>query len=74
LELENFLLRIGWLATGGDDKTARIWNANSGKQLHTLTHDNRMLGMAFSADGRWPATIGHDNRAILWALTPPSHQ
>jgi CHAT domain-containing protein len=66
-----------WLATGSQDKTARIWDASSGNQLHTLTHDSWIDwvdAVAFSSDGRWLATGTGGNRAVLWALTPPSHQ
>jgi WD40 repeat protein len=28
-----------WLATASQDKTARIWDAGSGQQLHTLNDE-----------------------------------
>jgi WD40 repeat protein len=42
-----------WLATGRYDKTARIWDAHSGRQLHTLPQGNSVNAVAFSPDGRW---------------------
>ncbi len=45
-----------WLATGSQDKTARIWETSSGTQLHTLTHTGGVQAVAFSRDGRWLAT------------------
>jgi WD40 repeat protein len=62
-----------WLATGSLD-AARIWDAHSGQQLHTLTHDWPVKAVAFSPDGRWLATSVLGNQAVLWALTSPSHQ
>jgi hypothetical protein len=44
------------LATASQDKTARIWEISSGKQLHTLTHTGDVRSVVFSPDGRWLAT------------------
>jgi WD40 repeat protein len=45
------------LASGSGDKTARIWNADSGQLLHTLTgHTESVRSVAFSPDGRRLAT------------------
>jgi WD40 repeat protein len=55
-----------WLATGSEDKTARIWDAHSGQQLHTLSRDNWVLAVAFSPDGRWLATGSQDKTARIW--------
>jgi WD40 repeat protein len=55
-----------WLATGSHDKTARIWDAHSGRLLHTLNHDNWVFAVAFSPDGRWLATGSHDKTARIW--------
>jgi hypothetical protein len=40
------------LATGSDDRTAKIWDPVSGQELLTLAgHDGAVLGVAFSSDG-----------------------
>jgi CHAT domain/WD domain, G-beta repeat len=44
------------LASASQDKTARIWEISSGKQLHTLTHTGDVRSVVFSPDGRWLAT------------------
>jgi dipeptidyl aminopeptidase/acylaminoacyl peptidase len=54
-----------WLATGSEDKTARIWDAHSGQQLRALRHGNRVYSVAFSPDGRWLATGGDDKKARI---------
>ena len=39
--------------TGGLDYTARLWDAQSGKELRTFTgHANRVSSVAFSPDGK----------------------
>jgi WD40 repeat protein len=57
------------LATGADDHTARIWDAESGKQLATLSeHSMRVWTVAFSPDGRRLATGSQDSTARLWDM------
>jgi tetratricopeptide (TPR) repeat protein len=55
-----------WLATASDDHTARIWDADTGQQLATLTHDNVVMGVVFSPDGHRLATASDDYTARLW--------
>jgi WD40 repeat protein len=63
-----------WLATASQDKTARIWDAGSGQQLHTLNDETWVWAVAFSPDGGSLATGTGGNRALLWTLRPPSRQ
>ncbi|MGH3869954.1 MAG: CHAT domain-containing protein [Pseudonocardiaceae bacterium] len=55
-----------WLATTGEDLTARIWDTVSGRQVITFTHDNVVVGVAFSLRGGWLATAGEDHTAGIW--------
>jgi WD40 repeat protein/predicted Ser/Thr protein kinase len=55
------------LATVGDDKTARVWDASTGRQLAVLKgHTSYVLGVAFSPDGKRIATVGDDKTARVW--------
>lgn len=55
------------LATGGADKSARIWDATSGQSLQRCPHDDVVTSVAFSPDGRWLATGCTDGRARIWS-------
>jgi len=57
-----------WLATASWDKTARVWDAASGRELLKVTHDKSVDGVAFSPDGSWLATGSADKTARIWAL------
>jgi dipeptidyl aminopeptidase/acylaminoacyl peptidase len=55
------------IATAGDDRTARLWDAASGKQLAVLEgHTDSIHCVAFSPDGRRVATAGEDRTARVW--------
>lgn len=46
-----------WVATAGYDKTAKIWDAKTGAERHTLGgHTGPVYGVSFSPDGGgwWP--------------------
>ena len=55
------------LATASVDQTAKVWDAESGKELLTLGgHSNYVDGVAFSPDGKRLATASWDNTAKVW--------
>jgi len=35
------------------DKTARVWEVASGREVARLTHGDRVYAVAFSPDGQW---------------------
>lgn len=58
------------LATGGGDKTARIWDCETGTPQHTLKgHTGWVLAVAWSPDEGILATGGMDNTVRLWDPT-----
>ena len=49
------------IVTGGIDKTAKVWDADTGKELLTLTgHEGYVLSAVYSPDGKRIATAGMD--------------
>ncbi|NEQ75411.1 MAG: hypothetical protein F6K23_21575 [Okeania sp. SIO2C9] len=54
------------MATASWDNTARLWDADTGKELATLNHKSRVNAVAFSSDGKTIATGSSDNTARLW--------
>ncbi|MGW7367930.1 NB-ARC domain-containing protein, partial [Streptomyces sp. NPDC054841] len=67
-----------WLATGGNDKTVRIWNRETGRTAGiwdrvtrrctaTLTgHTDSVQSVAISPDTTWLATGGNDKTVRIW--------
>jgi WD40 repeat protein len=59
-----------WLATASNDKTARIWDAQTGQELSRLQHQDWVRSVVISPDGTWLATASIDKTARIWdALT-----
>jgi WD40 repeat protein len=56
------------LATGSFDKTARLWDLATGKEIRVFPHSDGVQCLALSQDGKWLVTGCSDNTARLWDL------
>ena len=57
-----------WLATIGNDNTARVWEVATGKEVTHMTHERAVLAVVFSPDGKRLATASRDNTARVWDI------
>jgi WD40 repeat protein len=61
------------LATGGEDKTVRIWDTAAGREITCLRgHTGAVLGVAWSPDGARLATASVDGTARIWHVASGS--
>lgn len=58
-----------WLATAGGDRTARIWEVSSQKEMVVMNHKRAVNAIAFSPDGKRIATAGDDGTARIWEVS-----
>jgi WD40 repeat protein len=64
--------RDGSLAlTGSDDKTARLWDVTTGREVRRFENDAAVTA-ALSPDGRSVLTGGDDGTVKLWSVTAGS--
>ena len=54
------------IATVSADRTARIWDASTQRQLLVLAHDDEVRTVAWSPDGTRVATMSADRTARVW--------
>jgi WD40 repeat protein len=55
------------LLTASHDRTARLWDLASGKEIHSFVgHSWWIWSAAFSRDERFIVTASHDGSAIVW--------
>ncbi|NJO18321.1 MAG: hypothetical protein HC877_22090 [Thioploca sp.] len=57
------------VVTVSDDKTIRLWKANTGEPLAQLEgHQNSVVDVNFSPSGQYLLTASRDNTARLWHI------
>jgi predicted oxidoreductase (fatty acid repression mutant protein) len=55
------------IVTASDDKTARLWDAATGKPVgEPMRHESFVFSASFSPDGRRVVTASNDNTSRLW--------
>jgi WD40 repeat protein len=62
-----------FLATGGDDMTAKVWRLSPESSAATcvatlMGHSRPVSAVAFDPTGRFIATCSHDKTATLWEI------
>ncbi|KAG2150717.1 WD40-repeat-containing domain protein [Suillus bovinus] len=65
-----FIVGTRLLVTGSDDKSLRLWDLDTGKQVGEplLGHDAPVWRVAASPDGRWIVSGGENRSILVWEV------
>jgi len=55
-----------YVASGSRDGTARVWEAQTGREIARMTHEADVTDLAFSPDGKYVASGSRDGTARVW--------
>jgi uncharacterized caspase-like protein len=59
-----------WVLTASSDKTARIYDVSSGREVHVLSgHTEWVRSAVFSPDGKWALTASDDRTARIYDVS-----
>ena len=73
---DDFVYSVAFSPDGNDvisgswDRTARVWEAESGKEVARMTHDDWVFSVAFSPDGNYVVSGSQDRTARVWMWQP----
>jgi WD40 repeat protein/tetratricopeptide (TPR) repeat protein len=56
------------VVTTSHDRTARVWEARTGRQFYSFSHGSSVFWATFHHDGRLLVTASRDRTARLWSL------
>jgi WD40 repeat protein len=56
------------MASGGDDKTVRVWDIASGTQLQRFPHPGTVTSLVVTPDGRYVISACADSMIRVWSL------
>ncbi|WP_199322301.1 MULTISPECIES: WD40 repeat domain-containing protein [Calothrix] len=54
------------LATGSGDKTIKLWEISTGKEIHSLTHFDPVFSVAFTPNGDGLAAGDSSGNIKIW--------
>jgi len=55
-----------YVVSGSGDGTARVWEAQTGREISRMTHEADVTALAFSPDGKYVASGSRDGTARVW--------
>ncbi len=57
------------ILTGSRDKSARVWDAPTGRTVCVLNHEDEVASGVFSPDGRWVLTVAREPSLRVWSVS-----
>jgi energy-coupling factor transporter ATP-binding protein EcfA2 len=58
-----------YVVSGSGDKTARVWESTTGREVARMTHESLVNTVAFSPDSKYVVSGSGDNTARVWEAT-----